>query len=72
MKAEAAFEETKAFLDDALMKCEQLAQQLTAMQRKQNVEKREVQKEKEMFKRSTVILAKQKDELKVSVHYILI
>ena len=49
------------------MKSEQLEHQLIAMQTKQNVEKGEIEKEKEMFKRNTVILARQKDELEVSV-----
>ena len=49
------------------MKSEQLEHQLIAIQMKQNIEKGEIEKEKEMFKRNTVILARQKDELEVSV-----
>ena len=68
MNAETAIEETKTSLDDALMKSEQLEHQLIATQMKQKVETVELEKEKEMFKRSTVILARQKDELEVSLY----
>ena len=67
MNAETALRETKASLDEALMKSEQLEHQLIALQMKQNVAKEELEKEKGMLKRSTDILARQKEELEVSV-----
>ena len=67
MKAEAELEEMRASLDDALMKSGQLEDELIAMRMKQQVKEEELEKEREMFKRSTIILARQKDELEVSV-----
>ena len=67
MKAETALEVTKTSLNDALMKSEQLKHELISTRCKQKLKEDELKKEKEIFKRSTVILARQKDELEVSV-----
>ena len=68
MKVETTPEETRASLDDAQVKSDQLEHQVIATRMKQKV-KEEIEKEEEMFKRSTQsdILARQKDELEVSV-----
>ena len=67
MKTETALKEMKASLDEALMKLEQREHQLIATRMKQKVKEEKLEKDKEMFKKSTVILARQKDQLKVSV-----